>query len=183
MPHFTANSASWWNSDEPKIPSSLSKTASLKVDSPPQLNHEAKHSGLQLPDQESSTIQLTGQSNHEVGAVGGTNSQSQCISSESDQDEGCGKGAEGQMKAGFLLNNSDFMFNPSQVAHSYSMARAPYPYAEPFFGGMYTAYGPQAIVSSIEFNTFGDPFDLCILTCCLVTFIFWRIHKMGICLL
>jgi hypothetical protein len=38
-----------------------------------------------------------------------------------DQDEGCGKGAEGQMKAGFLLNNSDFMFNPSQVAHSYSM--------------------------------------------------------------
>jgi nuclear transcription factor Y alpha len=83
MPHFTANSASWWNSDEPKIPSSLSKTASLKLDSPPQLNHEAKHSGLQLPDQESSTIQLTGQSNHEVGAVGGTNSQSQCISSES----------------------------------------------------------------------------------------------------
>jgi len=146
MPHFTANSASWWNSDEPKIPSSLSKTASLKLDSPPQLNHEAKHSGLQLPDQESSTIQLTGQSNHEVGAVGGTNSQSQCISSESDQDEGCGKGAEGQMKAGFLLNNSDFMFNPSQVAHSYSMARAPYPYAEPFFGGMYTAYGPQAII-------------------------------------
>ncbi|XP_030952981.1 nuclear transcription factor Y subunit A-3-like isoform X1 [Quercus lobata] len=128
-----------------KIPSSSSKTASLKMDSPQQQIHEAKHLGLQLPDQESSTIQFTGQSHHEVGAVGGTNSQGQCISSESDQDEGCGN-AKGQMKAGFLLNNSDFMFNPSQVAHSYSMARVPYPYAEPCFGGLLTAYGPQAIM-------------------------------------
>nr|POF11035.1 nuclear transcription factor y subunit a-3 [Quercus suber] len=128
-----------------KIPSSSSKTASLKMDSPPQQIHEAKHLGLQLPDQESSTIQFTGQSHHEVGAVGGTNSQGQCISSESDQDEGCGN-AKGQMKAGFLLNNSDFMFNPSQVARSYSMARVPYPYAEPCVGGLLTAYGPQAIM-------------------------------------
>lgn len=43
-----------------------------------------------------------------------------CLYMYPDQDEGCGN-AKGQMKAGFLLNNSDFMFNPSQVAHSYSM--------------------------------------------------------------
>lgn len=83
MPHLTVKCSSWWNSNEQKIPSSSSKTASLKMGSPRQQNHEAKHLGLQLPDQESSTIQFTGQSHHEVGAVGGNNSQSQCISSES----------------------------------------------------------------------------------------------------
>lgn len=83
MPHLTVKCSSWWNSNEQKIPSSSSKTASLKMDSPQQQIHEAKHLGLQLPDQESSTIQFTGQSHHEVGAVGGTNSQGQCISSES----------------------------------------------------------------------------------------------------
>jgi hypothetical protein len=38
-----------------------------------------------------------------------------------DQDEVCVKGVEGQMKPFFFLNNSDMMFNPSQVGHSHAM--------------------------------------------------------------
>ncbi|KAF2304069.1 hypothetical protein GH714_026841 [Hevea brasiliensis] len=63
---------------------SLSKNIGLKVESPSQLYHKAKHFGLQLLDQESSSTQSIGQSHNEVGTVGETNSQDQCISSESD---------------------------------------------------------------------------------------------------
>lgn len=129
-----------------KTPSSLSKNASLKVGSPLIFYCDTKHLGLQLSDEELSTIQLTGQSHLKVGAMEGTNSQDQCISSESEQDEGCVKGVEGQMKPVFYLNNQDMMFNPSQVGHSHAMARVPYPYVEPCFSGLFTPYGPQAII-------------------------------------
>jgi nuclear transcription factor Y alpha len=66
-----------------KTRSALSKNTSLKVGSPPQFYHDIKHLGIQLPDEELSTIQLTGPSHHKLGAMGGTNSQDQCISSES----------------------------------------------------------------------------------------------------
>lgn len=66
-----------------KTPSSLSKNASLKVGSPLIFYCDTKHLGLQLSDEELSTIQLTGQSHLKVGAMEGTNSQDQCISSES----------------------------------------------------------------------------------------------------
>ncbi|XP_062149524.1 LOW QUALITY PROTEIN: nuclear transcription factor Y subunit A-3-like [Alnus glutinosa] len=146
MPHLTVNCPLSWNSDEQKTRSSLSKNTSLKVGSPPQFYHDIKHLGIQLPDEELSTIQLTGPSHHKLGAMGGTNSQDQCISSESDQDEGSVKGVEGQMKQVFFLNNQDMMYNPSQVGHSHAMARVPYPYVEPCFGGLFTPYGPQAII-------------------------------------
>lgn len=83
MTHSAVPFPSWWNPDEQKILSSLSKNASMKAGSPPRLCHEAKHLGLQLPDQESSTIQLTGQSRHKVDVMGGSNCQDQCVSSES----------------------------------------------------------------------------------------------------
>lgn len=83
MTRSTVPFPSWWNPDEQKILSSLSKNASMKAGSPPRLCHNAKHLGLQLPDQESSTMQLTGQSCHKVDIMGRSNCQDQCVSSES----------------------------------------------------------------------------------------------------
>lgn len=83
MSHFAVNSPSWWNSNEQHIPQSVSNSLSLKMESPPQLNHGAEQLGLQVQDQDSSSTQSGGQSYHEVTAIGGTNSQDQCISSDS----------------------------------------------------------------------------------------------------
>ena len=82
-PHFTVSCPSWWNSNEQQFSPSLSKNISFKVDSSPQTYHEAKQLGLNLPDQESSSTLSIGQSHNEMSAMGGTNSQGQCISSES----------------------------------------------------------------------------------------------------
>ncbi|KAG2712816.1 hypothetical protein I3843_04G135000 [Carya illinoinensis] len=125
MPSFTANCPLWWNSDVHRIPPALSENACLKAGSPPQLCHDAKHLGLQLPIQESATIQLTGQSNPKA-----------------DRDEGCVGDVEGQKKP-FMLNNPDIISNPSQVAHNYLMSRVSHAYAEPC---LLTTYGPPAII-------------------------------------
>lgn len=89
QPHFTVSCPSWWDSNEQQIPQALFKNIGFKVESPPQLFHEAKHLVLQLLDQESSSTRSIGQSHNEVSAVGGTNSQDQCISSESGITFGC----------------------------------------------------------------------------------------------
>lgn len=146
MSHFPVSCPSWWNSNEQQVPEPLSKNISLKVESPPQLFHDAKYLGLQLPDQESSSAQSIGQSHNQVGAVGGTNSQDQCISSESGHDENCGKGTEGQLKPVFLLSNSEIVFNPSHVDYNRATAHTPCAYGDPYFGGLYTPYGPQALI-------------------------------------
>uniref|UniRef100_A0A5B6ZLS0 Nuclear transcription factor Y subunit n=1 Tax=Davidia involucrata TaxID=16924 RepID=A0A5B6ZLS0_DAVIN len=146
MSHFAANCPSWWNSHEQQFSESLSKNLSLKVKSPPQLCKEAKHLGRQLQDRKLSSTQSTSRSHHEVTAMGGTNSQDQCISSKSVQDESYGKGVEGQMKPVFFMGNPDLVISPSQVDISQTMNRITYPYADPYFSGLFTAYGPQAII-------------------------------------
>ncbi|XP_044463904.1 nuclear transcription factor Y subunit A-3-like [Mangifera indica] len=144
--HFSVGCPSWWNSREHQVSQTLSKNSSLKVESPPHLFHDGKYLGLQLADQESSSAQSIGQSHRDVSAVGGTNSQDQCISSESGQDESCGKGVEGQMKPLFLLSNSEIVFNPAHADYNQSMAHSLYPYGDRYFGGLYTPYGPQALI-------------------------------------
>ncbi|XP_034700168.1 nuclear transcription factor Y subunit A-4-like isoform X3 [Vitis riparia] len=148
MPHFTVNCQAWWNSNEQQLPESFSKNLSLKVESPPQLYQNMKQLGLQLQDQDSSSSQSTGQSHQEVSAIGRTNSQDQCISSESVHGESCEKRVEGQsqMKPVFFMANPDVVFNPSQVDYGHSVTHVAYPYADPYHGGLVAAYGPHAVI-------------------------------------
>ncbi|KAL9362383.1 hypothetical protein Peur_045168 [Populus x canadensis] len=143
-PHFTVSCPSWWNSNEQQFSTSLSKNINFKVDPSPQPYHEAKQLGLNLPDQESSSTLSIGQSHNEMSAMGGTNSQGQCISSESD--ESCGKGVEGKMRPVLLLSTPDGVSNHSQADCSYSMVRTPYPCADSYFGGLFNPYGPHAFI-------------------------------------
>lgn len=83
MPHVGVTYPPWWNPNEQQLPPSIPKSSGLKVESPPVLHHQAKHLGLQMPEQESSSTQSAGNSCHEVSVVGGANSQDQSISSES----------------------------------------------------------------------------------------------------
>ncbi|XP_022729790.1 nuclear transcription factor Y subunit A-3-like [Durio zibethinus] len=132
----------WWHSNEQQIAQSLPQNISLKVETPSQLYHNAKL----LPNQELISAQAIGQSHHEVGAIGVTNSQSS--SSESGRDESCGKGIEGQMKPVFLLNNPRTLVSPSHPNYNHSMAFARYPYTDAYVGGPFTPYGQHAIIQA-----------------------------------
>ncbi|PRQ46925.1 putative transcription factor Hap2/NF-YA family [Rosa chinensis] len=121
-----------WNPSERQVSPPLSKDVSFKVELPPQLHHDAKHLGLRVqPDPGSCTTHSIGQS------------QGQCLSSESGEDETRGKGVEGTMKPAFL-SNLDLMPHPPQVGYSNIVGQF-HPYAEPYYGGFLTAYGPQAM--------------------------------------
>lgn len=82
MPHFPSTTTAWWNFQEHQFPQPLSKSLSLKVGSSPQSCQEGKHAGHQPQGQDSSSTQSTDQHHQEVAAVGGNNSQDQCISSD-----------------------------------------------------------------------------------------------------
>ncbi|KAF8393564.1 hypothetical protein HHK36_021808 [Tetracentron sinense] len=162
---------SWSNSIGSHIPqSSLSKSLSLNMKSPPQHCRNTKQFGLQLQGHDSSSTQSTGQSpksHHEVATVGGTNTPGQSISSQSGYNGTYGRHAEGHKKSVPSLENPDFVFTPSQVDYSQSMQCTIYPYADQYFGGLLAAYGPQAIVSSIIFLFF---------LCCTVTVVLLMTH-------
>ncbi|XP_024017196.1 nuclear transcription factor Y subunit A-7 isoform X3 [Morus notabilis] len=64
------------------------------------------------------------------------------------------------MKPVFLLSNPDFSHNLSQVGCSHSMAGVPYPYVDPYFGGLLTSYGPQALMVGIAPARVPLPLDL-----------------------
>lgn len=138
----------WWNSNEHQIAQSLS-SISLKVESPSRAYHGANYLGLQLPVQESSSVQSIGQTHHEVSVIGGTNSHSNSSDSGEDEHFAYQKDIEGQMKPVFMLGNPNSMFDPSQTSNNLPMACARYPYADAYFGGSFTPNG-QLLLPQIQ---------------------------------
>ncbi|GAB4853749.1 hypothetical protein Ancab_017942 [Ancistrocladus abbreviatus] len=141
MSQLYANFPSYWNSNEEQISESLSKSLSLKVKSQSQLSYKSRPLGFKLHEQDSSSSQST-QSNHDLAAGGGANSQDQCLSSESGQEVSCRKRAEHQVKPVFLVGHRDAASNSPQ------MNCIPYPCADPYFSGLLTAYGPPPMIQS-----------------------------------
>ncbi|KAJ8766696.1 hypothetical protein K2173_004520 [Erythroxylum novogranatense] len=141
QPHFSCSI--WWTSNEQQNLQPWTNNVSSQVESVVQVN-DAKLLDLQLTDMKSSSSLAIGQSHSEVGAVGGTNSQDECVSSGSE--ESCRKSVEGKMKPLFLLSSSDITFCPSQADYGLSMVSVPYPCADPYFGGLFNPYGPQATI-------------------------------------
>lgn len=146
MPHFPSTTTAWWNFQEQQFPQPLSKSLSLKMGSSPQACQGGKHAGHQPQGQDSSSTQSTDQPHQEVAAVGGNNYQDQCISSDTAQDESYTKQVEGQVKPVLFLENPSFGINSPQVDVNLSMAHIPYAFGDPYVNGLYTAYGPQAII-------------------------------------
>ncbi|PSS15485.1 Nuclear transcription factor Y subunit A-3 like [Actinidia chinensis var. chinensis] len=135
-----------WISHEQQIPQSLSDNLSLEVESPSLLCQEAKHLGLRHQDCHSSSTQSRSQSHPEGTIVGVTNSQDQCISSESGGDGSHGKHVEGKMKSVFFTSHPNSVTNPLEIDFSQSINHISYPYADPYCGGLFASYGPQAII-------------------------------------
>ncbi|KAF2323605.1 hypothetical protein GH714_036288 [Hevea brasiliensis] len=97
--------------------------------------HGAKKLTFHFQDQDSSSTQSTCQSYPEVASMGeGFN-------------ETHGKAEGGDPKLASSIGTQDFIF-PSQVDYSQSIARFPIHFAEPYFGGLLSAYAPQAMKES-----------------------------------
>lgn len=72
---LSVSCAPWWSLNKQQIEESLPQNISLKVETPSQLYHHAKHLDLQLPDQELTSVQAIDRPHCEVGAIGATSSQ------------------------------------------------------------------------------------------------------------
>ncbi|KAL2501180.1 Nuclear transcription factor Y subunit A-3 [Forsythia ovata] len=126
-----------------KFSETQSKDLSSKVGYPSQHCKGVKHLSFQQQDPRSSSTQSTG-SYHEVTAMGKTSSQDQCASSDSGvHDQSYGKRGQ-EVIPTLFLGNPDSFISPSQAEISQSMI--PYAYSDPYLSGLYTAYGPHAMI-------------------------------------
>ncbi|GMI97826.1 hypothetical protein HRI_003451900 [Hibiscus trionum] len=135
----------WWNSNEREIALFLPQNMSLEEETPSKL-YKPKHLDPQILDRESTSSEAIGQSRPGKGVKEGTCSPS--YSSESGQVQSCGKDVEGQMKQVFSINNPNTVFSPSHPNYNHSMAPAQYPYADAYFGGLFTPYGQPAFIQA-----------------------------------
>ncbi|XP_057536499.1 nuclear transcription factor Y subunit A-7-like [Amaranthus tricolor] len=146
MSHLYVNCPANWSSNDQPISDSFSKSLTLKVNSPPQLHLHARSLGFHLQDQDSSSSQST-QSNHDVPANAGTNSQDQCMSSESGQEVSCGKNI-GQVTPVYLMGHPEAAFSTGQLDYNHAMTCMPYPCGDPYYNGLLTAYGTTSVIQS-----------------------------------
>nr|XP_027070306.1 uncharacterized protein LOC113695412 isoform X3 [Coffea arabica] len=135
MLHFV--SSPWWNLQEQQLSQTSSKNLSLRVETPSLCFEEAKHLGQQIEeDQSSHSMESSSQSQRGATTMGKSNSQDQCISSESGppwlikaiqidpaQNESFGKHVEEQPKPAFFPSNLESSANPSQIEFPQSAAQ------------------------------------------------------------
>ncbi|VFQ96460.1 unnamed protein product [Cuscuta campestris] len=110
-----------------------------------------EHLSLQLqghtsPSAQSSPFQS--QQKEVTAAPKITSKDQTCISSES---ESHGKHLSAQINPMFLVGNPDLSLNPSHGEMNQSMIHSPYNYSDPYYSGLFAAYGPQPFVSSVCF--------------------------------
>ncbi|XWS12116.1 hypothetical protein CRYUN_Cryun37aG0062600 [Craigia yunnanensis] len=114
----------------------------------PQHFHNTKQLSFKFQDQDSSSTQSTGQSYPEVASAGDSNLIGQSlISASSGGNETHGKLVGGHAKLASSMGTQEYVFPPSQVDYSKSIAHIPLHYAGPYYGGVVSAaYGPQAMI-------------------------------------
>lgn len=134
------------NLHEQHFSQTISKNFNFEVDHSPQRGQEVKYIDFQLQDQHSSSTESTSLSHKELTAMGKTSSQDQCASSETVHDESYGKRHGQDMKAALYLCNPELSVNASQAEISQPIVQFPYAYADPYFSGLFTAYGPHNIM-------------------------------------
>ncbi|KAH6828517.1 hypothetical protein C2S53_013765 [Perilla frutescens var. hirtella] len=123
----------------------ISNNLNFEVGHSPQRGQEVKYIDFQLQDQHSSSTESTSLSHKELNAMGKTSSQDQCASSDSVHDESYGKHGQDMKAAALFLCNPELSVNASQ-AEINQQPIYPYAYADPYFSGLFTAYGPHNII-------------------------------------
>ncbi|XP_004303671.1 PREDICTED: nuclear transcription factor Y subunit A-3-like [Fragaria vesca subsp. vesca] len=101
-----------------------------------------KKSGEHVQDQDSSSTQSDGQSHSEMASLKEGNPCG--LGVVSGYNEIQGRLVGGHKKSLSSITSQEFVF-PSQLDFSRSMAHVPFHRAEPYYGGLIAAYGPQAM--------------------------------------
>ncbi|KAG1366358.1 nuclear transcription factor Y subunit A-3 [Cocos nucifera] len=109
-------------------------------------DNQMKQLGGQMPDQDSSSTQSTGQSHQEVSGTSEGNFHEQSISAQAGNDKTCGKQVEGLVNSVLFLGTPEAAFVSPRLDYGQSFACVPYTYADPSFGGVLAAYGSPAII-------------------------------------
>ncbi|RAL37090.1 hypothetical protein DM860_004012 [Cuscuta australis] len=119
-----------------------------------------EHLSLQLqghtsPSAQSSPFQS--QQKEVTAAPKITSKDQTCISSES---ESHGKHLSAQINPMFLVGNPDLSLNPSHGEMNQSMIHSPYNYSDPYYSGLFAAYGPQPFPQMFGITSTRVPLDL-----------------------
>lgn len=115
---------------------------------PQQYCNSTKQLNFQFLEHDSSPTQSTGQSYSKVANMQESNPSREGIHpSQSGYIENKGKPTGSIVKSGSPTTTRDYVFIPSQLDYSQSIAHIPLHYADPYVGGLLAAaYGPQAII-------------------------------------
>ncbi|KAG1334236.1 nuclear transcription factor Y subunit A-4 [Cocos nucifera] len=149
--HSTANCLincpSWWNYSGPNmLQSSYSKNLYMNMGAIAQQSNQMKQPVHQLPDQDSSSTQSTGQSHQELAATMEGNLHEQGALAHSGDNVTSRTQVEGHMKPVLSLGTAGAVLQPQKIDFSQSIACIPYPYADPYFGGILATYGSHAVI-------------------------------------
>jgi len=109
------------------------------VDSSPELCLNATPHGFKLLDLDSPSSQSV-QSNHDLSATAGANSQDQSVSSDSGQEVNGGNNL-GKTKSVFMIGHPEPSSNTDPGHYNPTMTFMPYSCVDPYFNGLPSAYG------------------------------------------
>ncbi|XP_072990312.1 nuclear transcription factor Y subunit A-4-like [Typha latifolia] len=102
--------------------------------------------GHQMLERDSFSTHSTDQSHQEVSGMSEGSLNEQHTSTHSGNDDNHRKQDDSQMKSVQSLRTVESAFPPPKLDYSQSFARMHYPYADPCYGGVLTAYGSHAII-------------------------------------
>ncbi|XP_072991006.1 nuclear transcription factor Y subunit A-5-like [Typha latifolia] len=139
------NCSSWWNSSgiqtsEP----SYCKKISMNKASVKQYSNQNKKLGDKILDQDSVSSQLTGQSDLEVSEKSDGNVQEQCVLTHSGDNSA--KKVNDHVKPVMYLGSAGTVFSPPNIDYGQSIACIPYPYVDPYLGGVLAGYASHSMI-------------------------------------
>ncbi|KAJ6818161.1 nuclear transcription factor Y subunit A-7-like [Iris pallida] len=99
-----------------------------------QHGNQLEHLGHQMPDQDSSSTQSTDQSHKDVS-----------VSSEGN-DSSYANHVQDHMKSALSLGTPEAVYQLPNLDYNPAIACLPYPYVDPYYGGVLAPYGSHAVV-------------------------------------
>ncbi|ONK65356.1 uncharacterized protein A4U43_C07F36270 [Asparagus officinalis] len=140
------NLPSWWNSSASNYPPSYPKNLYMNMDPLAPQENQLKYLGAHIADQDSSSTHSSDQSHQELSGSTESKSQGQCISAQSGNEDAFERHLEGHLKSASSSGAPEVALPSAKLDYNPSIACIPYPYTDPYYGGVLAPYGSHAII-------------------------------------
>ncbi|KAJ6805498.1 nuclear transcription factor Y subunit A-3-like isoform X2 [Iris pallida] len=137
---------SWWTSTGLHLPQSYPKNSITTIDPLGQHGNLLKYLGHQMPDQDSSSTQSTDQAHQELSGSSEGNIHEQCVSTQSGNDSTYENHVQGHINSAMSLGTPETVLQHPKLNYNPAIACFPYPYPDPYYGGVLSPYGSHAII-------------------------------------